>query len=128
MAVFLNQAKAKILDMRMNGTAGSIQITHFMVGDAPQYTALPTQTTLRSPIEISSGVTAKAINSVTDLGNYTVQYECLLTEDECIDKGITELALVDADGLVTCIKTFPVKEKTSAREMIFKINDTFVEG
>lgn len=128
MAVFLNQAKEKILRMRSSGASGSIQITRFAVGDAPQYTVDPAQTNLRHPCEILDGATSKAIQSVTDLGNYTIQYECLLTEDECIDKNITELALIDADGLVTCIKTFPPKAKTSAREMIFKINDTFEEG
>ena len=128
MATFLNQAKAKILDMRANGTSASLQITHFKVGNAPQYTPDPAQTDLRSPVEILNGAYTKAINSVTSVGNYTVQYECLLTEDECIGAKITELALIDSDGLVTCIKTFPWKEKTNAREMIFKINDTFEEG
>ena len=127
MAVFLNQAKTKVLNMRKNGTAGNLQITHFQVGNAPYYTASPTQTGLRSVVSIG-GQTKKAITSAEFVGTYTVQYQCRLTEDECIGVGITELALVDADGMVTCIKTFPVKEKTAEREMIFKINDTFVEG
>ena len=128
MAVFLDQAKEKILDMRENGTAGSIQITHFAVGDAAYYVVNPAQTALVSPVEISSGVYTKAITSATNIGNHTVQYICTLTEDEAAGHDLTELALIDADGLMTCIKTFSPKAKTNAREMIFKINDTFEEG
>ena len=54
-------------------------------------------------------------------------FVCTLTESECAGNSITEIGLVDYDGLLTCIKTFSAKEKTDDKQMIFYISDKWEE-
>ena len=108
-------------------TFTSLQIVKFAIGDATPYTPDPDQTELRSPVAFTTGVYEKDITSATRIDDFTVQYICSIAEEECVGARITELGLIDKDGLMTCIRSFPYKEKVANREMVFKIKDIFVE-
>lgn len=116
-AIILNQAKRKMIELRNSGEAGW-KITQFAVGDGGTYTPDATQTTLKNEL------IRKDIESSTKDGD-TYRYEMRLTESECVGKKITEFGLIDTDGMLLCIKSFPAKIKDSDIEMEFKIDDTF---
>ena len=118
MAVYLNQGKTKMLKF-LAGITGSVQITHFVVGDAPYYTPTADQTALRSQ------VLKKAVTDYSQDTANTVTYECQLGLADCVGLDITELGLLDEDGLLVAVKTFPAKNKTSDAEMTFFVTDDF---
>lgn len=69
---------------------------------------------IRKPIESHSLVT-----------DTEMKYSVTITYDECSDENINELALVDSDGDIVCIKTFKNKIKDSDVEMTFDVSDVF---
>lgn len=116
-AIILNQAKRKMLDLRNNGQAGW-KITKFAVGDGGTYTPDAEQTGLKNEL------LRKDIESSSKNGD-SYRYLMRLSESECVGKRLTEIGLIDTDGMVLCIKSFPEKVKDSDIEMLFKIDDTF---
>lgn len=124
MAVYLNQAKAKVLAQRRGVTASnSIQITHFCVGTYPQYTPTETQTDLRRRINIGLNNKKEVQSIAYDSANNKNVITCFLSASECPNERITELGLVDSDGDIVCIKTFPEKLKDDQKEMTFYVDD-----
>ena len=66
----------------------------------------------------------KDIDKFEIISDTQIKYYCTLDENELVDKDISEIALVDADGDLVTIKNFKAKGKDSDFEMTFKINDT----
>ncbi len=116
-AILLNQAKRKMLELRNSGETGW-KITQFAVGDGGNYTPDAEQTALKNEL------IRKDIESSSKDGD-AYRYIMRLSESECAGKQITEFGLVDSDGMLLCIKSFPAKKKDSDIEMVFKIDDTF---
>ena len=129
MAVFLDQAKQKILDMRLGeAEETNIQIVKFAVSDFNyQRNPVTSQAVdLVSKLMIGTATEKNIKSAYKEEGSAsTVVYECELTESECSGKSITAIALYDGDDMCVCIKTFPPKEKTGSRTMVFYLRDTF---
>lgn len=118
-AVILNQAKRKLLTYRAYGT-GDLQITQIAFGDGTisgrKYTPNPDATALVHEVARNN------IGSVQEVGdNY--RYIGALGTDQCNGLYITEMALVDSDNQLVCIKTFDKKYKPAGVELTFKIDD-----
>ncbi len=67
----------------------------------------------------------KDLTAVTPLSDTTVQYACRLTTSELAGTDISEIALVDSNGDLACIKTFPAKSKDNTEALTFTIDDIF---
>lgn len=74
--------------------------------------------------ELGEEVYRKDIDKFEIISDTQIKYYCTLDENELVDKDISEIALVDADGDLVTIKNFKAKGKDSDFEMTFKINDT----
>jgi hypothetical protein len=119
-ATLLNQAKTKMLKMRANGTEGW-KITHFAFGtglvNGVPYVPTGDQTELvhevcRTEVVMRNIISDSCIEFVGAIGT-----------NQCNGEYITEVALVDSDGELVCVKTFERKLKQSDVEMVFKIDD-----
>lgn len=74
--------------------------------------------------ELREEIYRKDIDKFEIISDTQIKYYCTLDENELVDKDISEIALVDADGDLVTIKNFKAKGKDSDFEMTFKINDT----
>ncbi len=74
--------------------------------------------------ELREEIYRKDIDKFEIIIDTQIKYYCTLDENELVDKDISEIALVDADGDLVTIKNFKAKGKDSDFEMTFKINDT----
>lgn len=74
--------------------------------------------------ELREEIYRKDIDKIEVISDTQIKYYCTLDENELVDKDISEIALVDADGDLVTIKNFKAKGKDSDFEMTFKINDT----
>ena len=119
-AVLLNQAKTKMLRMRAYGSDGW-KITHFAFGtgleNGQQYTPSADRTQL-----VHEVCRTEVVNREW-LSDSTLQFTGAIGSAQVVNEYITEVALVDSDGDLVCIKTFPKKLKQSGSEMVFKIDD-----
>ena len=119
-AVLLNQAKTKMLRMRAYGSDGW-KITHFAFGtgleNGQQYT--PSADRMQLVHEVCR---TEVVNREW-LSDSTLQFTGAIGSAQAVNEYITEVALVDSDGDLVCIKTFPKKLKQSGSEMVFKIDD-----
>lgn len=77
------------------------------------------QTTLRSEL------IRKPIDSYQFIGETTCRYECTLDEGELVGQSISEIALVDEQGDVVCIKTFTSKGKDTDIAQTYLLDDIF---
>lgn len=123
-ATMLNQAKRKVLHQRFAGNP-SLRITHFVFGDGvsetgTEYTPDPEQTGLRNQ------VWQYPVSVREELSDDAYQYLCVIPRNDHVGETITEMGLVDTDGMVVCIITFPAKVKSGDSEMVFKINDSLI--
>lgn len=123
-AVLLNQAKAKMLELRFTGANPSWKIAGMAFGtglapDGADYTPDATQTALRNEIY------RKPLYKGQKLAKNRYRYACVLEETECNDNDISEIGLYDTDGMLLCIKTFPKKKKRKTNEMMFQFDDMF---
>lgn len=55
----------------------------------------------------------------------TERYTCTLLEAELAGKDISEIALVDSDGDIVCIKTFLAKGKDDDMQQVYVLDDIF---
>lgn len=119
-AVLLNQAKTKMLQMRAFGSDGW-KITHFAFGtglvNGEQYIPTPDRTRL-----VNEVCRTEVVNRVW-LSDSTLQFWGAIGESQAVNEYITEVGLVDSDGDLVCIKTFPKKLKQNGVQMVFKIDD-----
>lgn len=120
-AILLNQAKQKMLKFRALGSDGW-KISHFAFGtglgdDGKKYIPKGTETSLKKE------VCRVEVVMVEKLDERTYQYVGEIPEDTANGEYITEMALVDSDGDLVCIKTFDKKLKRSGSSMTFKIDD-----
>ncbi|MCM1184431.1 MAG: phage tail protein [Roseburia sp.] len=74
--------------------------------------------------ELNNEICRKKITKIEIISDTQVKYYCDLDEDELAGRGISELALVDADGDMVTIKNFATKEKDRDFLFTFKVNDT----
>lgn len=124
-AVILNQALNKTIALRATGATTGWQIVKFAVGtgglnpDGSVKTPSPAQTGLATEIY------RKDIESYSRISAGDYEYTMRLLASECAGYTLSEIGLVDEDGMVVCIKNFPGKQKDSDREMVFKIHDTY---
>ena len=118
-AVILNQAKIKLLRAR------SGEITQMAFGTG----GVSAGGEVIEPNENATGlvheVLRKALDSHSFDNNKTMKYTGTIRNSECVGEKISELALIDSDGDIVCIKTFSAKQKDADIEMTFDIYDTF---
>lgn len=122
-AVLLNQAKKKMLQMRFNGSNGW-GIAKFVFGtglgpDGNPYEPIPEQT------ELKNEIMRKDLDSKSRINDSCYRYSGMLSEIECNGQYISEIGLVDSDGMLICVKTFDRKLKNLEAEMTFRIDDMF---
>lgn len=67
----------------------------------------------------------KNLTAITPLSDTTVQYACRLETSELAGTDISEIALVDSNGDLACIKTFTKKGKDNTEALTFTIDDIF---
>lgn len=119
-ATLLTQAKKKILALRYSGgTSWKITSMAFGTGlnsDGNPYTPTESMTDLKHKV-ITKPITAQKISDTE------YKYTATLTEDDVNGAYISEIGLVDNDGMLICIKTFNKKFKESTAEMVFSLED-----
>lgn len=119
-AILLNQAKRKMLASRFNGTVGC-EIAGFVFGigteNGKAYEPDADQTELRNEI------VRKPIDNKARINDACYRYTGMLDELEGNGMHISEIGLIDIDGMLLCIKTFDPKIKNKEAEMTFRIDD-----
>ena len=75
--------------------------------------------------ELNHELFRKAISGHSYPSEKTCRYECTLSESELAGEEISEVGLYDADGDISCIKTFTRKGKDADLEMTFTLDDVF---
>ena len=75
--------------------------------------------------ELNHEIFRKEISGYTFISDTRCRYECDLTESELAGEYISEIGLYDADGDISCIKTFTKKGKDGDLEMAFTLDDVF---
>ena len=119
-AVILNQAKLKLLRAR-SGDIPFPTVTHMAFGTG----GVSAGGEAIEPTSLVHEVLRKALDSHSFDNNKTMKYTGTIRNNECVGEKISELALVDSDGDIVCIKTFSAKQKDADIEMTFDIYDTF---
>lgn len=126
-AVLLNQAKKKMLRLRATGEEGW-KITHFVFGtglvNGKPYTPSPDQSDLLNEVARTEVVSRQEVG----IDGTTYRYTGAIGTNECGGMYITEVGLVDSDGMLVCVKTFDKKMKQNGTEMVFKIDDVISLG
>lgn len=74
---------------------------------------------------LTAQIFEKDIESHTYPVETTCRYICTLSEADCAEQSISEIALKDADGDLVAIKTFLPKGKDGDLEMTFYLDDIF---
>lgn len=122
-AVLLDQAKKKMLKMRFDGSNGWA-ITQFVFGtglgkDGKPYKPDAEQT------ELKHEIIRKDLDSKMRINDSCYRYSGMLSEIEGNGQYISEIGLVDNDGMLVCVKTFDRKLKNLEAEMTFRMDDMF---
>ncbi len=122
-AVLLNQAKRKMLKSRFDSSV-RVDIAQFVFGtglgrDGKPYEPNADQT------ELKNEILRKDIDSRYRISDTCYRYSGFLSEIEGNGQYISEIGLVDSDGMLICIKTFEKKIKNMEAEMTFRIDDMF---
>lgn len=123
-AVILNQAKLKLLRAR-SGDIPFPTITHMAFGTGGVSARGEAIEPNENATSLVHEVLRKALDSHSFDNNKTMKYTGTIRNNECVGEKISELALVDSDGDIVCIKTFSSKQKDADIEMTFDIYDTF---
>ena len=126
-AVFLQQARRKTLRLRALGGEEGWKIKYMVWGDGlasngSAYTPTYDQT------ELKHEILRKEISYHYNDGLDTMVYVGFIDYDELVGSYVSEFGLADADGELVCIKTFEKKFHMNDRSMMFKIDDTILQG
>nr|DAI16837.1 MAG TPA: tail-collar fiber protein [Caudoviricetes sp.] len=123
-AVITNAAKIKLLRAR-SGDIPFATIAQMAFGTGGVSSSGDISEANESDTSLAHEVLRKNLDSHAFDGDKTMGYTATLRNHECIGEKITELALVDSDGDIVCIKRFSPKQKDADIEMSFDIYDTF---
>lgn len=122
-AVLLNQAKRKMLRMRFDGSNGW-EIAKFVFGTGLGQDGKPYEPDAEQT-ELKNEILRKDLDSKMKINDSCYRYSGMLSEIEGNGQYISEIGLVDSDGMLICVKTFDRKQKNLEAEMTFRIDDMF---
>lgn len=123
-AVITDNAKIKLLKARA-GDIPFAKITKMAFGIGGVNANGEPIEPLSSTVTLSNEVLRKDLVSHNFDGKKSMKYTCTIRNNECVGMKISEIALVDSDNEIVCIKTFAPKQKDADIEMTFDIYDTF---
>ncbi len=122
-AVLLNQAKRKMLKSRFDNSV-RVDIAQFVFGTGLGKDGKPYDPDVEQT-ELKNEIIRKDIDSRYQISDSCYRYTGFLSEIEGNGQCISEIGLVDSDGMLICIKTFEKKLKNLEAEMTFRIDDMF---
>lgn len=120
-AVLLNQAKRKMLKSRFDSNI-SVEIAGFVFGTGIGDGGKPYEPD-QNQTELRHEIIRKSIDNKSKISDSCYRYTGILSEIEGNGEFISEIGLIDTDGMVICIKTFDRKIKNLEAEMTFRIDD-----
>lgn len=101
------------------------EIEQFCVGSETDESGNP-YTVDSSQTDLKDKLLTKSIESKSIVDDNSIEYICKLSVEDIGTADISEFGLVDNDGDVVFIKTFPPKHKTDDKEMIFRVQMRWV--